>query len=140
MKPTTIVKCLFGALSLSIGLQSLISCGQESDTRTAGEKGRELYVSYCQICHGEGVNEGPMADLLKVHPPNLMQISQRRGGQFPEEEIARIIDGRERLDGHGTLDMPIWGETFPTSEGLQRPREVRDAVENLVAYLKIIQQ
>lgn len=100
--------------------------------------GQELYVSYCMICHGETGN-GSMAELLTVPPPDLTKISVRRGGQFPEEEIFQIIDGRQSLKGHGTRDMPIWGLTFKNSEKLKNEKQVEKDIQRLVDYLKTIQ-
>ena len=139
-KQAVILQGAFVALLSFLMLQSVLSCGGPRDQRTPGEKGRELFVSYCMICHGENGKPGPMADHLKVEPPDLTLISQRRGGAFPDEIIAKIIDGREPVAGHGTLDMPAWGDTFMESEGLKHKRDVKETVDNLVAYLKLIQK
>ena len=37
----------------------------------------------------------------------------------------RIIDGREEVRGHGTRDMPIWGEVFRQPEAGQHDEEIR---------------
>jgi hypothetical protein len=41
--------------------------------------------------------------------PDLTGIAARRGGQFPEERIRQIIDGRTGLAAHGAREMPVWG-------------------------------
>ena len=102
--------------------------------------GEELYVSYCQTCHGvEGV-QGAMAEMLTVEVPDLRYISARRNGSFPKEDLHKIIDGRNDVKGHGTRDMPIWGLTFKASEMLKTEAEVKDRIAMVVNYLKSIQQ
>lgn len=102
-------------------------------------RGKELYVSYCEICHGKQ-GDGPMAELLKIQPDDLTLIAARRDGNFPAEEIRKIIDGTEPVEGHGSGDMPIWGLTFRESEGLESEDEVRKEIENIVIYLQSIQR
>ncbi len=43
---------------------------------------------------------------------------QRRGGTFPREEIARVVDGRQPLAAHEGDEMPRWG-----AEGSVGPME-----------------
>lgn len=102
-------------------------------------RGKELYVSYCQICHGEH-GDGPMAELLKIQPPDLARIAARREGNFPADEIRKIIDGTEKVEGHGSGDMPIWGVTFQVSEQLGSKEEVDKEIGNIVIYLQSIQE
>lgn len=102
------------------------------------ERGEELYLSYCKICHGaEGV-AGPMADLLKVTPPDLTKIAARRNGEYPEELIFDIVKGNKELKGHGAT-MPVWGDTFRESENLETEEAVDAEIRKVVAYLKTLQ-
>lgn len=119
-------------------LQSMVSCAP-ADTRTPAERGRAFYVSYCQLCHGEN-GSGVMAELLKSDPPDLTRISIRHGGTFPVDEIKKVIDGREKVPGHTVRDMPVFGDTFRESEGLNREKDIDKVIEDLVAYLELIQQ
>ena len=102
-------------------------------------RGKELYVSYCQICHGEH-GDGAMAELLKIQPPDLTLIAARRDGNFPAEQIRKIIDGTEPVEGHGSGDMPIWGVTFKVSENLGDDEQVKKEIQNIVIYLQSIQR
>lgn len=102
-------------------------------------RGKELFVSYCQICHGER-GDGPMAELLKIQPPDLTLIAARREGNFPADEIRKIIDGTEKVEGHGSGDMPIWGVTFRVSEQLGSKEEVNKEIGNIVTYLQSLQR
>ncbi|HRD79410.1 MAG TPA: cytochrome c [Saprospiraceae bacterium] len=103
--------------------------------------GEELFQSYCAICHGtNGAGNGAMTEHLKLPPADLTKIAARRGGNFPDEQIYQIIDGRVPVAGHGTGDMPIWGQTLKESEQLKNEKQVRQSINNLVGYLKSIQQ
>lgn len=118
-----------------------ISCNNSQASVAVGDEvtGEAMFVSYCQICHGEH-GDGPMADLINVDVPDLTLISARRDGQFPKDQIFKIIDGREEVIGHGSIDMPIWGQTFKESEGLQTEAQVNERINKLVEYLESIQQ
>jgi mono/diheme cytochrome c family protein len=131
----------------------VISCNREpasSESRAATtaevaktpiERGQELFQSYCVLCHGENADgNGPMAEVLKAQPSNLRTIQSRRDGTFPEEELYKIIDGREPVPGHGSGDMPVWGKTFINSENLNTEQEMQADIKALVEYLKTIQQ
>lgn len=116
----------------------LTNCNTSEKTVASGE---ELFQSYCSICHGtNGTGGGPMTEHLKLPPADLTKIASRRGGSFPDEQIYQIIDGRVPVAGHGTGDMPIWGQTLKESEHLKNEKQVRQSINNLVDYLKSIQQ
>jgi mono/diheme cytochrome c family protein len=103
-------------------------------------RGKELYVSYCQICHGQGGAPGPMADELKVQPPDMTKIAARNGGEFPNDKIFEIIKGGKEIAGHNADNMPIWGDTFMSSEGLASKAEVDKEIGHIVAYLETVQE
>ena len=134
---------LWAALSaLALFVLGLAACGGSSSKAVTVEKptGKALYVSYCEICHGEH-GDGPMADMLKVAPPDLTLISYRReDGKFPEEQMRRMIDGRDSIEGHGNGDMPVWGATFHVSEGTDNEQVVKERIDMLVKYLESIQR
>jgi mono/diheme cytochrome c family protein len=101
--------------------------------------GATLFDDYCKTCHGvRGTGDGPLAKLLRKPPANLTLLARKNGGEFSAEMVARIIDGRKPLSGHGGGDMPVWGEAFAnTAEGAEAtPRKIAA----LVNYLESIQQ
>jgi mono/diheme cytochrome c family protein len=102
-------------------------------------QGPALYKAYCAVCHGsDGKNGGPMAQSLKVRPPDLTRISARNGGNFPLARIERVISGEELLPaGHGTREMPVWGPIFSQIAWDQDLGRVR--VDNLARYIKAMQ-
>jgi mono/diheme cytochrome c family protein len=105
--------------------------------------GARLYRGNCAGCHGESAHgNGPIAPLLRIEVPDLTLIAARRGGNFPELEIYRIIDGQADLGAHGPRHMPVWGYEFfgdDTDDELAH-RAATEKVEQLVGYLRSIQR
>jgi len=55
------------------------------------------------------------------------------GGDFPAERTHKIIDGREKVPGHGSRDMPAWGDAFEAvSDGEE---DVARKIDHLVHFL-----
>jgi hypothetical protein len=109
------------------------------------EAGKREFRHYCVLCHGlGGKGESVMTtfNLLKVTPPDLTKLSKRHKGQFPFWQVYRIIDGREEVKGHGTRDMPVWGEVFIQQENGRLVDESRaiGRILALVYYLRSIQE
>lgn len=109
---------------------------------TLAELGAPYFQRYCASCHGtEGRGDGPTAGTLRVRPADLTHIAARRGGRFPDAEIAQFVDGRFTLAAHGSREMPVWGEVFtreiPESDVAESI--ARGKVLVLVEYLKSIQ-
>jgi mono/diheme cytochrome c family protein len=107
--------------------------------------GHREFRHACAVCHGlGGKGESIMTtlNLLTVRPTDLTQLSKKHQGQFPFWKVYRIIDGREEVKGHGTRDMPIWGEVFSQEEGGQRADESRaiGRILALVYYIQSIQE
>ena len=132
-KHITAVLLLAGA-TLSSALQ-----GQAFDEYS----GQETYMRFCAACHGEsGQGDGPVAAGLPISVPDLTELRKRRGNQFPEDVLRKIIDGQESVVVHGTRYMPVWGYEFWVEEGADdAARErVEIIVDNLVEYLRSIQR
>ena len=107
--------------------------------------GQQEFRHACAVCHGlGGKGESVMTtlNLLTVRPPDLTQLSKKHQGQFPFWQVYRIIDGREEVKGHGTRDMPLWGEVFRPPEGGKRADETGaiGRILVLVYYLQAIQE
>lgn len=101
--------------------------------------GSDLYRTYCAVCHGRaGRGDGPLADQMKTRPPELTRYAQRNGGVFPSALVARIIDGRNPLPGHGGPEMPVWGDVFRTTRGAD-DATVKARIDALVTYLESLQ-
>lgn len=106
--------------------------------------GMETYRQLCTSCHGVGgKGDGPMAPMLKIDVPDLTHIARRHGGEFPEEQVTRTIDGRFERPAHGLPYMPVWGLKFydPESPDAAEERARGDSIiERLVGYLRSIQE
>ncbi|WP_162913966.1 c-type cytochrome [Taklimakanibacter lacteus] len=104
---------------------------------------------HCAACHGaDGRGDGPVARTLKIEPPDLTRIAERRGGTFPEDAIFEMIAGSSMPISHGTREMPVWGdlfvgETLDSSVSLEEAQEaaaeVTERIRRLVKYLETIQ-
>lgn len=107
--------------------------------------GQREFRHACAVCHGlGGKGESVMTtlNLLTVRPTDLTQLSKKYQGQFPFWQVYRVIDGREEVKGHGSRDMPIWGEVFRQPEGGQGVDETCaiGRILALVYYIQSIQE
>ena len=102
--------------------------------------GADLFRMYCASCHGTTARgDGPLAASMRRTPPNLTEIAKRHKGAYPGELIYKIIDGRERVPGHGGTDMPVWGDAFTRTSDTSDANSVRYLIQALVDYLETIQ-
>jgi hypothetical protein len=74
---------------------------------------------------------------LTTPPANLRRLSERFGNPLPEDQVARLIDGRAEVKAHGPRDMPVWGARFYGET--HNESAVRARIAKLVAYLQSIQ-
>lgn len=105
--------------------------------------GEDTFHRFCASCHGESARgDGPVAAGLPITVPDLTLLRKRQGGQFREEVLRRLIDGRDIVIYHGTRYMPVWGYEFWVEEGADD--EAKERVEiiilNLLDYLESIQR
>lgn len=108
-------KGLFIAILVAL-LWTTVGFSQEAEVI---ESGKHEFHQKCAICHGiDGKGDSIMMNLnlLAEKPPDLTQLSKQHEGKFPFWLVYRIIDGREPVKGHGTPDMPIWGDLFTMQE------------------------
>jgi mono/diheme cytochrome c family protein len=102
--------------------------------------GAYTFRTHCASCHGEdGKGDGPLAENLRFHPPDLTLIASRHGGSYPTEEVHRIVDGRRPLRGHGGPDMPIWGDVFRNAETAYDEAAVSERIRSVVEYVRTLQ-
>jgi mono/diheme cytochrome c family protein len=100
---------------------------------------------YCASCHGEdGKGDGPKAFGLSKPVPDITTMTQRYGS-FPRERLAKLIDGREPVEGHLDREMPVWGVWFKEEAaaelgGAQGDEgSVARRVENLIGHIESLQ-
>ena len=112
------------------------------------EYGQSLFMNNCAVCHGaNGTGDGPLTGLLKDQPKDLTQLSAANNGAFPFSEVYQAIDRRREVPGHGTEDMPIWGQLFEVDAlpktfhpGVDAEEIVQARILALVYYLQSIQK
>ncbi len=124
-----------------LGMGPNNSRAQEQDVIAAGK--REFQRS-CAACHGSAAKgDGPSAGALNVKPADLTQMSKKHGGVFLFWRTYEKISGRDEevIRGHGTREMPIWGERFRLEGGSSEEYQagVRGRILSLVYYLQSIQ-
>lgn len=126
----------------TLALSACVSV-QYDDRDVTQLSGVEMYERLCASCHGvDGKGHGPVASLIKTGVPDLTRIAWRDGGEFPAEDVHRMIDGRLERPAHGTRDMPVWGWQFYRSENPDDAEErarVDAIIRRLVDYLRSIQ-
>ena len=90
----------------------LAACAEHSD-----DPGREIYLSYCSICHGvDARGSGRLASELPVPPADLTQLSAENDGIFPSARVMEKIYG---YPGRYQSDvMPEFGSVLEGQEAL----------------------
>jgi mono/diheme cytochrome c family protein len=101
--------------------------------------GKHLFRSFCASCHGQGAQgDGSIADMLRVRPANLTHLAAENGGVFPFQRSLAVIDGRQVVQGHGTAEMPAWGDAF--AEISESEAQVQEKISQLVHFIWSIQE
>lgn len=130
---------IFFSLLASAALALAAKATAQPD-RIAASVGRGTYRTYCATCHGDsGLGDGPVAQYLKVRPTNLTRLAEKNGGEYPFEKVVKSIDGREEVAGHGSADMPVWGDAFSRTLGGESEKEVKARIEQVAHHLWSIQ-
>ena len=123
------------AVVILLGWMAGIAGAQDSEQAAVG---KVTYRVYCQSCHGAGgKGDGKLAEMMKVTPADLTQLSKKNGGSFPADKVAGVIDGREDVLAHGGREMPVWGQNFLEKTGNEE--DVKTRVRQLVLFLESIQ-
>jgi mono/diheme cytochrome c family protein len=105
--------------------------------------GADTFDVHCAACHGpRGEGDGLDAEKLGVPVPNLRLLSRRHGGVFPEEAVARYIDGSDLPTAHaGDRNMPVWGPVFDaTSRIVPGADSAGQRIDAVLAFLRSIQE
>ena len=63
-------------------------------TNAPSNSGKEMFNSYCAVCHGkDGKGNGPAASAMKTPPTDLTLLAQKNGGKYPAAHVAAVIRG-----------------------------------------------
>lgn len=109
------------------------------------DAGKREFQRSCATCHGmDAKGNGPAAAALNVKPADLTQLSKQHGGVFLFWRVYEKINGKDEapIRGHGTREMPIWGERFQIDafRGENQQMGVRGRILSLVYYLESLQE
>lgn len=130
-----------GLLVLTLAAGCATTKVHERDVRKL--TGVEMYEQLCSSCHGVSARgDGSVSPLIKIGVPDLTRIARRDGGEFPTEDVRRMIDGRWDRRAHGARDMPVWGwqlyNSASENDAVERER-VDSMIDRLVGYLRTLQ-
>ena len=131
---------------LFAGLVLVLCSGTAARADERMEAARIDFNTHCAPCHGtSGRGDGAVPAGLAKKPADLTAITAKYGGAFPEDRIFETIAGLDMPDGHGTRDMPIWGDVFIT-ESVGKSTKLEDAMKasddtsrRIVALLRYIE-
>jgi mono/diheme cytochrome c family protein len=128
----------FLMLSL-VGISALtVAQSQERPDESKAHMGERTFKVYCTSCHGPAAKgDGPLAKDLKTKPANLTELSKRNDGAYPLQMVLDTIDHGRNVAGHGSQDMPAWGDAFEMTE--QTEAAAKAKIEQVAHYLWSIQ-
>lgn len=108
-------------------------------TNVPANSGKEMFNSYCAVCHGKDAKgSGPAASAMKTTPTDLTALAKNNGGKYPSSHVAAVLRGQAITPSHGSQDMPVWGPLFSSiSQGHEGP--VQQRITNLVGYIADLQ-
>ena len=142
----SLIRCagrIFAGVALAgLAAVPIVGAGAASNGQQRGKfDGSDVFKTYCVVCHGaSGKGDGPLASGLRKPPADLTQFAIKNQGKYPKELVAKIIDGREPVPGHGGGDMPVWGDAFSNSREDSDPESVKQKIQALVDYIETLQQ
>jgi mono/diheme cytochrome c family protein len=135
------MKHLIGIATLVVVLASWPTLAGAKDL--SQKSGQELYERLCAGCHGaQGEGDGVVAAYFKMQPPDLTRLASDNAGQFPADELRRIIDGTAGPGPHGSRQMPIWGVAlqYTDAKSVRDEEQVKQMIDRLVEHLRSIQK
>jgi mono/diheme cytochrome c family protein len=138
MKACKLLACASAILTAVILYRPVpLATAQEMEVIAGGEL---EYQNYCAVCHGvDNRGHGIMSRFLTVRPADLTQLAKKNRGEFPFWRVYRTIDGREEVSGHGSRDMPVWGDRFRNQAGGTDPGSRAQAASRLLGLVFYLQ-
>jgi mono/diheme cytochrome c family protein len=110
--------------------------------------GKSIYGSLCAVCHGpDAKGGGQVGELFEIKPPDLTTLAAQNDGQFPFSDAYEVVILGMEAPGHGSSEMPIWGDYFMADALTDRGVNKSDAMTiaagralSVVYYLESIQE
>lgn len=127
-------------VAAALGTESTVTAQEPAARSSLAIAGANNFQQYCVACHGKDAKgTGTLAKNLNPKPADLTALAARNGGTYPRDMVFQVIDGRQKVKGHGGGDMPQWGDTFLASSGSGDAEAVKRRIESLVDYLATLQ-
>lgn len=133
------IAVLAGATAMAIGL----------GPSQAADIGKQEYETYCALCHGKsGKGDGPFGGIINKKVVDLTVLAKNNGGVFPFDRAYETISGAAEVVGHGTREMPIWGDHYsekasrdlgPYYQPSDVSSYVRGKILALIGYISTLQ-
>ena len=110
--------------------------------------GESAFGALCAVCHGESARGGgEIAELFEVRPPKLTDLAQQAGGTFPFANVYEVVILGMEAPGHGSSQMPVWGDYFMADAMKDRGVSTTDSMYmaagramSIALYLESIQE
>jgi mono/diheme cytochrome c family protein len=111
--------------------------------------GKAEFNNSCAVCHGtSGKGNGPLSGMLTQKVADLTILKKKNNGVFPFNEVYSTIEGGKAVKGHGTSDMPAWGNIYnekapqmtgPYADKSDYRSFVRGRILALIGYIDSLQ-
>ena len=102
---------LVGTVALVSGVSLALAAGIEGADPA---KGKQVYETYCQSCHGPtGDGQGPIGKSLNPPPRDFTKADFKYGGS--DQDIFEIISNGAAAKGGSPLMAP-WGAVIPEQD------------------------
>jgi mono/diheme cytochrome c family protein len=129
-------------------IASLMIAGSAMAEDSALVLGMSGYDRNCAVCHGaDAKGGGSVGELFAVKPSDLTVLAKENDGNFPFAEVYHIIISGMQKSGHGSSEMPVWGDYFMADAMEDRGVNAAGAMEMaagralaLTYYLESLQQ
>lgn len=137
------------AAAAVISASFALGLGSSAFAQEAQDIGRYEYHVSCAVCHGDtGKGDGPLMKYYGKTATDLTTLQKNNFGAFPFDRVYEVVDGRQMVRGHGTSDMPVWGDVYSQRQqsylfgfGTAKDSEsyVRGRIVALIGYIYSLQ-
>lgn len=109
---------LAAACAMAVPLAAAAQDRVPAGARPKVDFGKVEFESTCATCHGvDGKGRGPTAPFLNRVAADLTGLAKANGGVLPVAAMYDVIAGEKTVAGHGSRDMPAWGQAYRIQAG-----------------------
>ncbi|WP_253709131.1 cytochrome c [Bradyrhizobium sp. WD16] len=146
---STLLKIAVSAV-FAAGALTVAQAQQASPAAPNVDIGKSDFETYCAVCHNkDGKGGGPFSMLLNKKVPDLTVLAKNNGGVFPFNRAYEVVYGIANVPGHGTREMPIWGDVYkekapgelgPYYQPSDSASFIRGRILALIGYISTLQE